>query len=200
MVSLLQCYFSRVPFGTCICSNCWDQFIKLSWLSRLFTSNIPRYLPEFASIFALRMYTNVLFLYTGELISFSRLIFYSEAVLAKDYFPYRTIGLEWEGWALVNWINHTIGVTAVTPTDRPKSVCNRCVINVFGGIFYVVALLFVFFCGCRGFCHRTESDLFLFSLEIFLTLYLLGRIKRNQAAVFWCEWIIIKHFQQNLTI
>ena len=53
-------------------------------------------------------------------------------------------------------------MTAFTPSDRPKSVRNRCVIKVFGGTFYVVTLLFGFFCGCRGFCHRTESDLFFF--------------------------------------
>ena len=35
----------------------------------------------------------------------------------------------------VNWFNHTSGVTVVTPTDRPKSVRNRCVIEVFGGVF-----------------------------------------------------------------
>ena len=29
----------------------------------------------------------------------------------------------------------TSWVTAVTPTDRPKSVCNTCVIKVFGGGF-----------------------------------------------------------------
>ena len=40
----------------------------------------------------------------------------------------------WEGWALVNRINVISGVTAVTPTDRPKSVRNRCVIKVFDGI------------------------------------------------------------------
>ena len=56
-------------------------------------------------------------------------------------------------------------MTAVTPTDRPKSVRNSCVIKVFGGVFYVVTLLFGLFCGCRGFCHRTESDLFLFLLR-----------------------------------
>ena len=50
----------------------------------------------------------------------------------------------------------------VTPTDRPKSVRNRCVIKVFGGVFYVVTSLFGFFCECKGFCHRTESNLFLF--------------------------------------
>ena len=42
---------------------------------------------------------------------------------------------EWEGWALVNWFNHTSWVTAVTPTDRPKSIRNSCVIKVFGGVF-----------------------------------------------------------------
>ena len=34
-----------------------------------------------------------------------------------------------------NRFNHTSGETAVTPTDRPKSVRNRCVIEVFDGVF-----------------------------------------------------------------
>ena len=51
----------------------------------------------------------------------------------------------------------------VTPADRPKSVRNRCVIEVFGGVLCVVTLLFGLFCRCEGFCHRAESDLFLFS-------------------------------------
>ena len=33
-------------------------------------------------------------------------------------------------------------MAAVTPTDRPKSVNNRCVIDIFGGVF--VLLLFPF--------------------------------------------------------
>ena len=36
-----------------------------------------------------------------------------------------------EGWDPVNRFNHTSMVTVVTPTDRPKSVRNRCVIEVF---------------------------------------------------------------------
>ena len=71
---------------------------------------------------------------------------------------------------LVNQSNNTSGVTAVAPTDRPKSVRNRCVIEVFGGVFYVATMLFGFFCGFMGVCHRTESDLFLLSLYA-LTLY-----------------------------
>ena len=38
----------------------------------------------------------------------------------------------------------------VTPADRPKSVRNRCVIEVFGGVLYVVTLLFGFSVGVRA--------------------------------------------------
>ena len=58
-------------------------------------------------------------------------------------------------------VNHTSWVAIATPADRPKSVRNRCVIEVFGGVLCVVTLLFGFFCQCEGFCHRAESDLFL---------------------------------------
>ena len=71
---------------------------------------------------------------------------------------------------VVNRFNHTSGVTALTPTDRPKSVRNRYVIKVFGGVVYVVTLLFGFFCGCRDFCHRTESDLFIFLLLVHVSI------------------------------
>ena len=44
----------------------------------------------------------------------------------------------------------------------------------------VVTLLIGFFCGCRGFCHRTESDLFLFfcypSVVYELTFYKFGEL------------------------
>ena len=35
----------------------------------------------------------------------------------------------------VNQVNHTSWVAVVTPTDRPKSVCNRCVIELFVALF-----------------------------------------------------------------
>ena len=35
----------------------------------------------------------------------------------------------------VNQVNHTSGVAVVTPTDRPKSVRNRCVIELFVALF-----------------------------------------------------------------
>ena len=47
---------------------------------------------------------------------------------------------------LRNWarkpVNHTSWVAIVTPTDRPKSVRNRCVIELFCGVVCVVTLPF----------------------------------------------------------
>ena len=62
-----------------------------------------------------------------------------------------------------------------TSTDRPKSVRNRFKIfkiEVFGGVFVLSRCFFDFFWGrCRGICHRTESDLFLFLLVSALVRY-----------------------------
>ena len=66
----------------------------------------------------------------------------------------------------VNQVIHTSWVAVVTPTDRPKSVRNRCVIELFWGVVCVVTLPFWHFCWCRCFCHWTESDLFLFLLQL----------------------------------
>ena len=42
----------------------------------------------------------------------------------------------------VNQVNHTSWVAVVTPTGRPKSVRNRCVIERFCGVVCVVTLPF----------------------------------------------------------
>ena len=69
----------------------------------------------------------------------------------------------------VNQLNHTSWVAVVTPTDRPKSVRNRFVIELFLWRWLSCHFsLLTYFCWCRGFCHRTESDLFLFLLLLFL--------------------------------
>ena len=57
---------------------------------------------------------------------------------------------EWEGGP-VNQVNHTSWVAVVTPTDRPKSVRNCCLIELFCGVVCVVTLPFWHFCWCRGF-------------------------------------------------
>ena len=57
------------------------------------------------------------------------------------------------------WL-HGSWVTAVTPTDRPKSVRNRCIIiKVFGGVFCVSTLLFGLFCGCRDWVRSLPFSL-----------------------------------------
>ena len=71
---------------------------------------------------------------------------------------------KWEGGP-VNQVNHTSWVAVVTLTDRPKSVRNCCLIELFCGVFCVVTMPFLHFCWCRGFCHRTGSDLLLFVLD-----------------------------------
>ena len=38
-------------------------------------------------------------------------------------------------------IEHKSVFYETLPTDRPKSVCNRCVIEVFGGVYVVTLLL-----------------------------------------------------------
>ena len=71
----------------------------------------------------------------------------------------------------VNQVYDTSWMVVVTPTDRPKSDRNRCVIELFCGVVCVVILPFWNFCWCRGFCHRTESDLFLFLLTYINNTY-----------------------------
>ena len=66
---------------------------------------------------------------------------------------------------IVNRFYYTSGVAVVTPTDRHKSVRNRCVIEDFGVVFCCQVVL-LFFCGCRGFCQRTRSDLCFFLVYI----------------------------------
>ena len=46
---------------------------------------------------------------------------------------------ELEGWYPINQFDNTIWLAVVTPTDRPKSVRNRCVIEVFGGVFVLLS-------------------------------------------------------------
>ena len=52
---------------------------------------------------------------------------------------------EWEGWDPVNLFNRSSWVAIVTPTDRPKSLCNRCEIEVFGGVFLCCHVAFRIF-------------------------------------------------------
>ena len=58
---------------------------------------------------------------------------------------------QWEGWDPVNRFNHTSWVAIVTPTDRPKSVRNHCVIEDFGGVFVLSRCFLDFSVGVGAF-------------------------------------------------
>ena len=77
---------------------------------------------------------------------------------------------ELECWARQP-VNHTCWITVVTPTYRPKSVRNRCVIELCGDGFVLSCCPVDISVGIRAFCHMTESDLVFFSL-IFIYCYL----------------------------
>ena len=71
--------------------------------------------------------------------------------------------------------------TAVSPTDRTKSVRNRCVIEGFGSLFHVVLLLFYFFCRCRGFCYVKSLPFSLIHIE-HLYLFTWGPVQVKYAS------------------
>ena len=81
-----------------------------------------------------------------------------------------------------------VGLTAVTPTDRPKLVRYRCVIEGFGGVFYFVTMLFGCFCWCRGFCHRSQISSFLscFRTSLFTSISFI--FKKNFHQI-WFHWL-----------
>ena len=51
----------------------------------------------------------------------------------------------------INRFNHSNEITVVTPTDRSKSIRNRCVIEVFGGVFVLSRWFFDFSFGVGAF-------------------------------------------------
>ena len=79
---------------------------------------------------------------------------------------------KWEGWNPLNQFNHTSLVAVDTPTDRRKSVRNRCVIEVFGGVS-VLSLCFFEFSVGKGVFVIGLSQISSFSLKATVTLYVL---------------------------
>ena len=65
----------------------------------------------------------------------------------------------------------------VTPTDRPKSVRNRCVIEVFGGVCVCCPLVFEFSVGIRGFVIGLGQISFFFSLDVLYGQLYIGYLK-----------------------
>ena len=65
-----------------------------------------------------------------------------------------------EGWNPVNLFSRISLVAVVTPTDRPKSDRNRCVLEVFGGVFVLTRCFFDFSVDVRAFVIGLSPTLF----------------------------------------
>ena len=71
-------------------------------------------------------------------------------------------------------VNHTSRVAVVTPTDRPKSVRNRCVIELFCGVFVLSLCPFDISVGIGAFViglsqissFFSQTQEYLFALEV----------------------------------
>ena len=59
-------------------------------------------------------------------------------------------------------VNQISWANAVPPTDCPKSVRNRRVIELCVAVYVVTLISLLIFCWYTGFCHSTKSDLFFF--------------------------------------
>ena len=62
-------------------------------------------------------------------------------------------------------VNNTSWVAVATPTDRPKYVHNRCVIEPFGGVLFCCLFACLTFLLIKWLYHRTESDLLVVSFR-----------------------------------
>ena len=71
----------------------------------------------------------------------------------------------------------------VAPTDCPESVRNCCVIEVFYCVFVLSRCVFGISYGWRGFCHRTESELFIFFLSFRYPIHTADGDIQRQAAL-----------------
>ena len=66
-------------------------------------------------------------------------------------FDYTAFAVSGKVFDPVNRFNHTSWVGIVTPTGRPKSVHNCCVIEVFGGVFVLSRCFLHFSVGVGAF-------------------------------------------------
>ena len=108
-------------------------------------------------------------------VSIRRIIYKFLNVCPFDYTAVAVSGKVERPWT---GLRTPVGLTAVIPTGRPKSVRDRCVIEVFDGVCYVVTMIVGFFCGWqfRDFCFRTESRSLPFSLPYITLIYRINLI------------------------
>ena len=78
-------------------------------------------------------------------------------------------------------VNHTSWVAVVTPTDRPKSVRNRCVIELFMALFVLSLCPFDISAGVGAFVIGLSqiSSFFSFSIICICSRHAFGKVERS---------------------
>ena len=90
-------------------------------------------------------------------------------------------------------VNHDSWVAAVTPTDRPKSVRNRCLIKLFCGVVCVIT--FDISVGVGAFVIGLNQILSLTKLNrkqdpyVFYQVCVFGLVGKNKMAVLPSDWL-----------
>ena len=92
----------------------------------------------------------------------------------------------------VNQVNHTSWVPVVTPTDRPKSIRNRCVIELFVALFVLSLCPFDISVGVGGFVIGLRQISSFFSHCRGLIIYYTERKKKRIFRIFK-RWIYIEN-------
>ena len=80
------------------------------------------------------------------------------------------------GWDAVNRFDQTSWVDFITPTDYPKPVRNRCVIEVFCGVFVLSLCFLEFSVGVRAFVIGLSQ----------ISSFLYARLQTGRIMVWWC--------------
>ena len=83
------------------------------------------------------------------------------------FFLLRSFCGKLEGWDPVNSFNQTSLVPVVTSTDRPKSVNNRSVVEVFGGVFVLLLCFLELSVSERAFVIGLSQISSFFSLQMY---------------------------------
>ena len=102
---------------------------------------------------------------------------------------------EFEGCDPVNRFNHTSWVAIVTPTDRRKSVRNRCVIEVFGGVIVLSRCFLDFSVGVGAFViglSHISSFFFQSSRKQSRIILVLSEIKKAFSLLF----LVLSEFKE----
>ena len=87
-------------------------------------------------------------------------------------FDYTAYVVSWKVGLPETRFNHTSRVTIVIPTDRPKSARNRCVIEVFGGVFVFSRCCLDFSVGVEAFVIGLSQISFFFTTNSYRELIL----------------------------